>query len=169
MIERHEKRDATQAPPAPGQADPKEIYQANLDAVDLVLWQERWDELSLHLATPAVFRMADYEVRLASDADFVAMSRTLRTSLLRLGANAYHRICRAADWADDRRTRIVGSHRTFILQHGRPLVPPYVSTMPLVFEGGRWRAVGIETEVSNRQVPFVAAGLDATPVWRAKK
>lgn len=157
MIERNDDHVVKHGAGAPDMPEPRQIYQANLDAVDRVLWQETWDELSLHLSTPAVIRMADYEIRVATDADLLAVAQSQRRCLARLGANEYHRICQSADWVGDARDHIVGTHRTYVLQNGKPLLSPYVSTMPLRLHDGRWRATGISTDVANGQLPALSA------------
>lgn len=125
-----------------------QIYQSNLDIVSHAFINEDYETLRLYLGTPGYICSAEAQVYLETQEQ---LERTIGVSLRSvraMGADAYIRICRSADFEGPNADRIVGEHETFILRKGAPTIPPYMNAMTLTLDAGIWRAFGLFSNVS---------------------
>lgn len=128
----------------------REIYQKHLDTSARAFMADDFETAMAHFATPAYLGMLDSEYQIESDDELMGCLREARESLRRMGAQAFLRVCRDAEFDDGSRTRIVGAHETLILRGGTRVIPPYRCVMTLDLVDGTWRLRGASANVLNR-------------------
>ena len=123
-------------------SDAAAIYQAWLDRVAAALWNGDHARVAASMAYPHVMATEDGAVHFETPEKLAEASAEFRTTLTRMGAQAYHRIC--TDAAFSATDRIDGRHMTYILRGGTYVVPPFANKMTLVQQdGGAWLGAGI--------------------------
>lgn len=142
--------------------DPKAIYQAHLDVVSSALWHRDFEAVSVMMHYPDTIVAKDLTQRFDVPADNMHAARLMRESIARLGATAYHRICVMAEFVEGDQDRIVGRHRTYLLNGGTYVIPPFESDMTLRRVGARWLGAGIRH-------PFAIARLTTLDPARAQR
>lgn len=136
-------------------ADARNIYQEHLDTVSALVWACEFEAAAGYLAYPSLLETSDASICLPSAASALNSLRSFRDSLGRLGAHAYYRICRGADFEEDNPDRIAGRHRTYVMRGGTYMVPPYDSDMVLERGAEHWCARGIRSRIRNADCSII--------------
>jgi hypothetical protein len=144
----------------------QDIYQAHLDAVSEALWEHDFERVLDHISFPSFLETDDALLRINNREAYLPSLKTFRKTLQRLGATAYHRLCREAAFAPEDPNRIEGIHETYALAGTRPVLPPYLNQMTLVHKAGRWLGAGLRSATQNAQSMIIThpepdAGLTA--------
>ncbi len=136
--------------------EPREIYQRNCDAIARALWDRDFETIRAHTALPVRMITPDADVTISDKNALHQGMEELRESLSRLGATAFLRICKTAEFAPGDETRILGSHTSYVLRGATNLLPPYDSRMLMVREADGWKASDIFSHVSNRHMTVIS-------------
>lgn len=125
----------------------RDIYQANLDAVTRALWVMDVAAAREHIALPKRMVTDEGDFVVTNEADMRLLMQDFRNRLTSLGAEAYHRVCLTAQFANARQDIIHGTHRTFILRDGQMLVHGRDNHMVLVKNLKGWQVTEIDASV----------------------
>lgn len=126
----------------------EKTYQVLIDAISTHFWNRDWDLLEFFMDMPNTVS-ADGKTRVFhSYAEFLPVLRESRANFDTLGVSEYHRLCRSARFEDAARTRIVGTHETFVLRGSAPVITPYTASIQAVWAGDRWCSRGL---ISNKR------------------
>ena len=131
----------------------QDIYQAQLDALTVALWDADADTVLANTTLPTRMTTPDTDIMIQNADEMRASLAELRRSLDRIGATAFHRICTAANF--EGADRIRGRHTSYVLRGGSYALPPYDSDMLLVARGNAWRCAEIHSDVLNRHMTVI--------------
>lgn len=143
----------------------RDIYQAHLDAVTARFMAGDLDPLADYLGVPGEARTSDGWIRLETFEVLLEVLTEQRSSLRRLGATDYLRLCTSARFGDAARTCIDGTHETHILRGGSYILPPYPCEQQLrLCDDGRWRAFRIACTMRKADYSVLGPGQGIRPV-----
>lgn len=128
--------------------DPKDIYQDHLDRISRALWDGDFDTVCANMHLPKRIETADRVAVMETVEDMQASLVSFRDSMLRLGATAYHRVCRSVT-RDADPDLLHGIHRTYIMRGGQYVLDPYDVAMELRRVDGRWLGSTIRSHLRN--------------------
>ncbi|PWJ19290.1 hypothetical protein [Jannaschia seohaensis] len=138
------------------------IYQNYLDTVCDLLWRGQYEEICEHMVFPNAIIMLDAMAEDISREQMLENLKSLHDSLLRQGAQSFYRLCQTAQVDPLDPSRILGTHRSYVLRGGTYVVPPYDNRLLLVQTEGRWRAAKLQTLARNSTI----AGLSPAGRWK---
>lgn len=132
-------------------------YQKCLDRIAEHFWARDWEALGDCIAFPNHITSLDAERVVETRKEWLEIARAARESFVQVGATEYHRICIEASFADPSRTRITGTHKTYILRNSTLVLPVYHARMTMVWSDGVWRSSGLHTESRDQDLPTIHA------------
>ena len=132
-----------------------QIYQLWLDEIARLLWDGDHAAVAERMTYPHVMATRDGSVHFDAPDQMAEASADFRKTLTRLGATAFHRICKEAEFVAGG-DRIEGTHTTYILRGGSFAVPPYSNRMTLQLQAGAWRGAGMTSDVNTRDVSVLS-------------
>ncbi|WGW05655.1 hypothetical protein [Tropicibacter oceani] len=132
-----------------------EIYRKHLDLVTTAVWERNWDVVKQNLAVPTVLRSQDTELAVETMDDLFDAIKEVRASMVTMGATAYFRVARHAEFSDALMTRIEGRHTTYIMTGGYYALPPFESTQTLKLENGVWKGWNMRAGVRNSTLTVI--------------
>jgi len=118
--------------------DAQAIYQDHLYMVLRPQWQRVFDSACAYLHFSLRIETADAVAIIQTAQKMRKSLEAFHASLVRLAAQACHRVCLSAAVGPPRPQRIVGRHRTCNMRSGQYAVDPYAAQMDLVLAGDRW-------------------------------
>ncbi len=136
------------------------IYQQYLDVATRLFWSKQWDDLAGLIVLPGDIHSPNGTYHVSTQSELIETFRTQHESLQRNGATEFHRICLRAEFDKHARHSITGVHKTYALNGGGYVVPPYENTMALTLEDGTWKANGIRSSVPNEVLSLHPLGSD---------
>ncbi|MDG4649704.1 hypothetical protein P6F26_14765 [Roseibacterium sp. SDUM158017] len=139
-----------------------DIYQRNCDEVARAVWDRDFDLALRHIGLPLRAVTPEADVTLRDEAALIQTLEEMRENLRKLGATAFLRICREADFYPGDDGRIHGSHMSYVLRGATNLVPPYTSRMLLVRGPDGWQQTELISRVSNRHVTVLSEDIAVT-------
>lgn len=128
----------------------KGLYQGYLDVFSDLARRRDYDGMVRFVALPVLWEATDGSVRRFDSMDaFLAAIRDQREAWDEMRIHDYQRICEGASFANATKTEIEGTHRTYMLKGGMPVLTPYQSWMRLYLVDGIWKSSGQRTELRN--------------------
>ena len=118
--------------------DAQAIYQDHLYMVLMPQWQRVFDSVCAYLHFSLRIETADAVAIIQTAQKMRKSLEAFHASLVRLAAQACHRVCLSAAVGPPRPQRIVGRHRTCNMRSVQYAVDPYAAQMDLVLAGDRW-------------------------------
>jgi len=132
-----------------------DIYQDFLDKASVALWNRDYTTVAAMLSYPHLIRLPETDRIIQNAAEQQLDAQAFRESLKGLGATAYHRLCRDAQFDPDGPGRITGAHTTYVMRGGSYLTDPYECRMSLMRQpDGRWLADAINVSVRKSGMAY---------------
>ena len=127
----------------------QDIYEDHLDVVSKLQWQRAFDGVCARMHCPLRIETADTVAIIQTAQEMREPLEAFHASVVRLCAQAYHRVCLPAEFEPTHPQHIAGRHRTYIMKGGQYAVDPYEAQMDLVVSGDRWCRLCIRSNHRN--------------------
>lgn len=131
-----------------GATEARDIYQSFLDETSRLVLRGEGAAYCAHVVLPFVFRTADGETIIESEADMAADITQINTWLQSQGVTDYVRLARTARFHGP--DTIEGFHVTYTLRNALHVMDPYSNRMILKRgQDGQWRTTSAEHELAG--------------------
>ena len=136
--------------------DAQAIYQDHLDMVSRLQWQRVFDSVCAYMHCPLRIETADTVAIIRTAQEMRESLKAFHASMVRLCAQAYHRVCLSAEFEPTHPQHIAGRHRTYIMKGGQYAVDPYEAQMDLVVPGDKWCSLSTRSHHRNVACPVIS-------------
>jgi len=136
--------------------DAQAIYQDHLDMGLRPQWQRAFDSVCAYVHFSLRIETAHAVAIIQTAQEMRKSLEAFHVSLVRLAAQACHRVCLSAAFGPPRSQHIVGRHRTCNMRSGQYAADPYAAQMDLVLAGDRWCSSCIRSNHRNAACPVIS-------------